>query len=187
MYKSSQEKSPINKFSLKFLKTSMEKSPESKLQRINLLSISSNERSPKQMADCDLLSYSPVVATASQLSTLSIHQNMQDIPNQGHWLGMSNFFQLITLLLIENVYFAGTRVKDPYTLAQISHSTNPSDLQEARLNIKSLDLWKACPKFNFNGPLGSTSKIPTLRPLGSTSKIQILGPLGSMSKIQDHD
>ena len=141
MNKSSQEKSPMNKSSLKILKTSMEKSPESKLQRINLLSIASNERSPKQMADCDVLPYSPVVTTASQLSTLSIHQNMQDVPNQGHWLGMSNFFQLITLLLIENIYFARTGVKDPYTFAQISPSTNPSDL------------WEACPKFNFNGPL----------------------------------
>ena len=51
----------MNKFSLKILKTSMEKSPESKLQRINLLSIASNERSPKQMADCDLLPHSPVM------------------------------------------------------------------------------------------------------------------------------
>ena len=59
------EKSPMNKSSLKILKTSMEKSPESKLQRINLLSIASKERSPKQMADCDLLPYSPVVATTS--------------------------------------------------------------------------------------------------------------------------
>ena len=159
MNKSSQEKSPMNKSSLKFLKNSMEKSPKLKLQRINLLSIALNERSPKQMANCDLLPYSPVVATASQLSTLSIHQNMQDVPNQGHWLGMSNFFQLITLLPIENIYFARTRVKDPYTLAQISPSTNPLDLWEARPNFKSLDLWKARPKFNFYGLLGSTSKI----------------------------
>ena len=164
----------MNKSSLKILKTSMDKSPESKLQRINLLSITSNERSPKQMEDCDFLPYSPMIAIASQLSTLSIHQNMQDVPNQGHWLGMSNFFQLITLLPIENIYFARTRVKDPYTLAQISPSTNPLDLQEACSNFKSLDLQKARPKFNFNGPLGSTSKL------------QILGPLGSTSKIQDH-
>ena len=51
----------MNKSSLKILKTSMEKSLESKLQRINLLSIASNERSPKQMADCDLLPCSPMV------------------------------------------------------------------------------------------------------------------------------
>ena len=149
MNKSSQEKSPMNKSSLKNLKTSLEKSPESKLQRINLLSIASKERSPKQMADCDLLPYCSVVATASQLSTLSIHQNIQDVPNQGHWLGMSNFFQLITLLPIENIYFARTRVKDPYTLAQISPSTNPSDLWEAHPNFKSLDLQEARPKFKF--------------------------------------
>ena len=147
MNKSSQEKSPMNKSSLKFLKNSMEKSPKLKLQRINLLSIALNERFPKQMANCDLLPYSPVVATTSQLSTLSIHQNMQDVPNQRHWLGMSNFFQLITLLPIEHIYFARTRVKDPYTLAQISPSTNP------------LDLWEARSKFNFNESLGSTSKI----------------------------
>ena len=55
----------MNKPSLKILKTSIEKSPESKLQRINLLSIASNERSLKQMADCDLLPYSPVIAIAS--------------------------------------------------------------------------------------------------------------------------
>ena len=55
----------MNKSSIKILKTSMEKSLESKLQKINLLSITSNERSPKQMANCDLLPYSPVVAIAS--------------------------------------------------------------------------------------------------------------------------
>ena len=42
----------MNKSSLKFLKTSMKKISEVK---------ASNERSPKQMADCDLLPYSPVV------------------------------------------------------------------------------------------------------------------------------
>ena len=88
----------MNKSSLKILKTSMEKSPESKLQRTNLLSIASNERSSKQMADCDLLPYSPMVATSR------------------------------------------TRVKDPYTLAQISPSTNPSDLWEARPNFNPSDL-----------------------------------------------
>ena len=71
----------MNKSSLKILKTLMEKSPKSKLQRINLLSIASNERSPKQMADFDLLPCSPVVATTNYLSTLSIHQNMQYVPN----------------------------------------------------------------------------------------------------------
>ena len=110
---------------------------------------------------------------------------------------MSTFFQLITLLLIENIYFAGTRVKDPYTLAQISPSTNRSDLYVVGPNFKSirplgstskiqfqwtswknlpkfqfLDLWKARPNFKFIGPLESTSKIQILGPLGSTSKIQ---------------
>ena len=99
-------------------------------------------------------------------------------PKQGHWLGMSNFFQLITLLLIENIYFTRTRVKDPYTLAQISPSTNPSDLWEVRPNFKSLDLWKARPKFNFNGPLGSTSKLEILGLLESTSKIQFQWTFG---------
>ena len=55
----------MNKSSLKILKTSIEKSPESKLQRINLLSKASNKRSLEQMADCDLLPYSLVVATSS--------------------------------------------------------------------------------------------------------------------------
>ena len=113
---------------------------------------------------------------------------MQDVPNEGHWLGMSNFFQWITLLQIENIYFVGTRVKDPYTLAQISLFINPSDL------------WVARPKFNFNGPLGGTSKFKSIEPLGSMSKLQFhrtfgnhvqnfksIGSLGSMSKIQDHD
>ena len=151
------------------------------------------------MADCDLLPYSLVVTIASQLSTLSIHQNMQDVPNQGHWLGMSNFFQLITRLLIENIYFAGTKVKDPCTLAQISPSTNPSNLWEAHPNFKSQDLLKAYPNFNFNGSLGTRPKFQSLDlqearpsfksigPLQSMSKIQILGPLESTFKIQDHD
>ena len=76
----------------------MKKSSKSKLRRINLLSIASNERSPKQMADWDLFPYSLVVAIAR------------------------------------------TRVKNPYALAQISPSTNPSDLWEAHPNFKSLDL-----------------------------------------------
>ena len=71
----------MNKSSLKILKTSMEKSPESKLQRINLLSIASKERSPKQMADCDLLPYSPVVATTVSYPHSAFIKHMQDVPN----------------------------------------------------------------------------------------------------------
>ena len=50
-------------------------------------------------------------ATSSQLSTLSIHRNMEYVPNWGHSPSMPNSFQWITLLLIENVYFASTSVK----------------------------------------------------------------------------
>ena len=102
----------MNKSSLKILKNFNEKSSKSKLRRINLLSIASNERSPKQMADCDLFLYSPVVAIAR------------------------------------------TRVKNPYALAQISPSTNPSDLWEARLNFKSIE------------PLRSMSKLQIYQTFG---------------------
>ena len=52
------------------------------------------------------------------------------------------------------VAIARTRVKNPYALAQISPSTNPSDLWEARLNFKSI------------------------RPLRSMSKLQIYQTFG---------
>ena len=42
----------------------------------------------------------------------------------------------------------GAWVKDPYTLAQISPSTNPSDLWEACPKFNSLDLWEACQNSN---------------------------------------
>ena len=42
-------------------------------------------------------------------------------------------------------------------------------------------------KFNFNGPLGSTSKLQTIGPLGSTSKFNFNGPLGSTSKFKPSD
>ena len=84
----------MNKSSLKILKTSMEKSPESKLQRINLLSIASNERFPKQMADYDLLPCSLVVQHQvncppstfieawNMSQTRSIHQVCQSLFNE---------------------------------------------------------------------------------------------------------
>ena len=49
---------------------------------------------------------------------------------------MPNSFQWITLLLIENIYFAGTKVKSPHTLAWT----------EAKKKKKPLVLWKYEPK-----------------------------------------
>ena len=105
-------------------------------------------------------------ATSSQLSTLSIHQSMEYVPNLGHLPGMPKSFQWITLLLIESIYFAGIRVKGPHTSVWIIPSklqihwtsgkhvqtsnhrisrkhvqiSNPSDLWEARLNFKPSNL-----------------------------------------------
>ena len=70
-----------------------------------------------------------------------------------------------------SIYFAGIRVKGPHTSVWIIPS-------------KPSNLWEAHPKFNFNGPLGSTAKSNSIGPLGSTSKHQSIGPLGSTSKIQ---
>ena len=86
-------------------------------------------------------------ARSSQFSTLSIYRSMEYVPNKGHSPGMPKSFQWITLLLIESIYFAGTRVKGPHTSVWIMPSKNPSDLWEACPNFKSMDLWEAHPKF----------------------------------------
>ena len=60
---------------------------------------------------------------------------------------MPKSFQLISLLLIESIYFAGIMVKGPHTSVWIIPS-------------------------NSIGPLGSTSKFKSIGPLGSMSKFQ---------------
>ena len=121
---------------------------------------------------------------------------------------MPKTFQWITLLLIENIYFPGIRVKDPQISAWIMtskfHCTSRKHVQTSNhqtfgkhvQNLISSNIWEARPKFNFIEPLGNTSKFnpsdlwearPKFNfngPLGSTSKFKSIGPLGSTSKIQ---
>ena len=101
---------------------------------------------------------------------------------------MPNYFQWITLLLIESIYFASIRIKGPHTSVWIIPSNSIGPLEStSKIQIlgplgstskfKSLDLWEARPNSNpwtsgkhvqnsIFGPLGSTSKIPFHRTSG---------------------
>ena len=115
-------------------------------------------------------------ATSSQLSTLSILRSMGYVPNYGHFPGMSNSFQWITLLLIENIYFAGTRVKSPHTLAWV----------EARKKKKPLVLWKHEPRSKILGLWKLEPGSRTFGPLKTWAKAQkTLGPLKTWAKPQN--
>ena len=72
---------------------------------------------------------------------------------------MPKSFQWIIPLLIENIYFAGTKVKGPQISAWI-------------MPLKSI------------GPLGSMSKIQILGPLGSTSKFKSMDLWGACPKFK---
>ena len=107
---------------------------------------------------------------------------------------MPKYFQWITLLLIESIYFARIRVKGPHTSVWIIPS-KPSNLWEARLRFQSigplgsvskLQIHRTSGKSKFQsiGPLRSTSKLQTIEPLRSTTNFKSIGPLGSTSKLQ---
>ena len=98
-------------------------------------------------------------ATSSQLSTLSIHRSMEYVLNEGHLPGMSNSFQWITPLLIENVYFAGTSVK-AHTHWCEPKPKKPWYFENMSQDPKILDLWKHEPGSRTFGPLKTWAKTP---------------------------